>query len=82
MDKKAWIVIIACSIGLYFWLDTQKEYQKKLQKQKDNAQQTSEDVAVSARGPESPIQKELRRRQKKGEEVAYFNLQGPASSQQ
>ena len=50
MDKKAWIVIIACSIGLYFWLDTQKEYQKKLQKQKDNAQQTSEDVNQEEEG--------------------------------
>ena len=50
MDKKAWIVIIACSLGLYFWLDTQKEYQKQLQKQKDNAQQTSEDVNQEEEG--------------------------------
>ena len=41
MDKKAWIVIIACSLGLYFWLDTQKEYQKQLQKR------NLEDQAVS-----------------------------------
>ena len=50
MDKKAWIVIIACSLGLYFWLDTQKEYQKQLQKQKDNAEQNSEDVNQETEG--------------------------------
>ena len=50
MDKKAWIVIIACSLGLYIWLDSQKEYQKKLQELKDNAQQTSEDVNQEEEG--------------------------------
>ena len=32
MDKKAWIVIIACSLGLYYWLDVNKAYQKEQQK--------------------------------------------------
>ena len=50
MDKKAWIVIIACSLGLYFWLDTQKEYQKKLQEQKANNQQASESANQEEEG--------------------------------
>ena len=50
MDKKAWIVIIACSLGLYVWLDTQKEYQKKLQEETANAQQTSESVNQEEEG--------------------------------
>ena len=50
MDKKAWIVIIACSLGLYFWLDTQKEYQKKLQEETANVQQTSESINQEEEG--------------------------------
>ena len=33
MDRKAWIVIIACSLGLYLWLDSNKKYQQKIAEQ-------------------------------------------------
>ena len=42
MDRKAWIVIIACSFGLYFWLDSQKKYQKEFAKQQPTLETKSE----------------------------------------
>ena len=46
MDKKAWIVIIACSLGLYYWLDVNKAYQKEQQKKNLENQAVSQTTNI------------------------------------
>ena len=47
MDRTGWIVIIACSLGLFLWFDTQKksiEEQRKFDKQnRENSQTVNPD---------------------------------------
>ena len=59
MDRKAWIVIIACSFGLYFWLDSQKKYQQEIANQppiletKSEGKQEEEDSTISGASEDS-----------------------------
>ena len=52
MDRTGWIVIIACSLGLFLWFDGQKKKIEEQRKVAEQNQETSQAVNPDGASPE------------------------------